>query len=246
MVGVDGSSPFAPTKIGSKNKHLAETPSAFFLSVRNKYGKQPFLGTSIQCSSRTADRASGCPCAFGDRNHHRWLSQRLLASADEPRITSQQWWRSACGGVVGRARDVAAAGYLPGGDGVRWCPGCAGRIPAPCEIAIAFSGVVLGIIVAFAIRPPLWVASVLVRFFAIFHGHAHGSGLPAAANAVTYAVGFVLATGLLHLAEKLSACSGAGPWDGWRCAYAEAWSPRRALHFFSVGRERGFSRTVPG
>ena len=38
MVGVDGSSPFAPTKFGRKNKHLAETLGAFFLSVRKKYG----------------------------------------------------------------------------------------------------------------------------------------------------------------------------------------------------------------
>ena len=32
MVGVDGSSPFAPTKIGRESKHLAETLGAFFLS----------------------------------------------------------------------------------------------------------------------------------------------------------------------------------------------------------------------
>ena len=31
MVGVDGSSPFAPTKFGRKNKHLAATPGALFL-----------------------------------------------------------------------------------------------------------------------------------------------------------------------------------------------------------------------
>jgi hypothetical protein len=34
MVGVDGSSPFAPTKYGRKIKHLAETPGAFFLAAR--------------------------------------------------------------------------------------------------------------------------------------------------------------------------------------------------------------------
>ena len=33
----------------------------------------------------------------------------------------------------------------------------------------------------------------------IFHGHAHGAEMPHAVNALTYAVGFVLATGLLHL-----------------------------------------------
>jgi len=73
-------------------------------------------------------------------------------------------------------------------------------VPLPgVELAIALSGVVLGVMVAFAVRPPLWVAAVLVGFFAIFHGYAHGAELPEAANAVTYAVGFVMATGLLHL-----------------------------------------------
>jgi urease accessory protein len=41
---------------------------------------------------------------------------------------------------------------------------------------------------------------VIVGFFAIFHGHAHGTELPAAANAMTFAIGFVVCTGLLHLA----------------------------------------------
>ena len=39
MVGVVGSSPIAPTKFGRENKHLAETPSAFFLPVPKKYQK---------------------------------------------------------------------------------------------------------------------------------------------------------------------------------------------------------------
>ena len=39
MVGVDGSSPFAPTKIGREIKHLAETLGAFFLAVPKKYQK---------------------------------------------------------------------------------------------------------------------------------------------------------------------------------------------------------------
>ena len=73
-------------------------------------------------------------------------------------------------------------------------------IPLPgVESAIALSGVVLGLMIVLAARPPLWVASLLVAFFAIFHGHAHGTELPEAASAVMYAVGFVVATGLLHL-----------------------------------------------
>lgn len=73
-------------------------------------------------------------------------------------------------------------------------------VPLPgVEKCIALSGIILGLAVAFAARPPLWIAAVIVGFFAIFHGHAHGTELPESANAMTYAVGFVLATGLLHL-----------------------------------------------
>jgi urease accessory protein len=73
-------------------------------------------------------------------------------------------------------------------------------IPLPAvEVAIAASAVVLGLMVAFATRPPIWVAAVLVGAFAIFHGHAHGTELPNAANPLAYSLGFVIATGLLHL-----------------------------------------------
>ncbi len=72
------------------------------------------------------------------------------------------------------------------------------ELPA-VETGIALSGVVLGLLVAFAVRAPLWVAALIVGIFAIFHGHAHGAELPDAASPYTYAVGFVVATGLLHL-----------------------------------------------
>jgi urease accessory protein len=53
--------------------------------------------------------------------------------------------------------------------------------------------------VATEARPPLWIAALLVGFFAIFHGHAHGTELPPDENGVLYSIGFVVATGLLHL-----------------------------------------------
>ncbi len=68
------------------------------------------------------------------------------------------------------------------------------------EVGIALSAVVLGLCVALTLRPPLWIAAVVVGAFAIFHGHAHGTELPGSANAFAYAAGFVIATGLLHLA----------------------------------------------
>ncbi len=74
-------------------------------------------------------------------------------------------------------------------------------VPVPSvEIGIALSAVVLGLMVALAQRPPLWVAALLVGAFAIFHGHAHGTELPGTASALAYSAGFVIATGLLHLA----------------------------------------------
>jgi urease accessory protein len=73
-------------------------------------------------------------------------------------------------------------------------------VPLPAvEVGIAVSAIALGLVVALALRPPLWVAAVLVGVFAIFHGYAHGAELPEAANPVTYSLGFVIATGLLHL-----------------------------------------------
>jgi urease accessory protein len=67
------------------------------------------------------------------------------------------------------------------------------------EIGIAVSALLLGAMIAFAARPPLWAAAALVGLFAVFHGHAHGTELPHAANPLAYGVGFVIATGLLHL-----------------------------------------------
>jgi urease accessory protein len=68
------------------------------------------------------------------------------------------------------------------------------------EIGIATSAIVIGMMVAVAARPPLWVAAVLVGAFAIFHGHAHGTELPPGADALAFSAGLVVATGLLHLA----------------------------------------------
>lgn len=73
-------------------------------------------------------------------------------------------------------------------------------LPLPLvELGIAGSAIALGVMVAVAGRPPLWIAALLVGAFAIFHGYAHGAELPQAVNPLAYGSGFVLATGLLHL-----------------------------------------------
>jgi len=72
-------------------------------------------------------------------------------------------------------------------------------VPVPgVEIGIALSGVLLGAAVMTESRPPLYVAAALIAVFAICHGHAHGAELPLGTSGLTYSIGFVVATGLLH------------------------------------------------
>lgn len=74
-------------------------------------------------------------------------------------------------------------------------------VPVPyVEIGIAMSAVVLGLLILLRARLALPAAMMIVALFAIFHGHAHGTELPDAANPLAYAIGFVIATGALHLA----------------------------------------------
>ena len=68
------------------------------------------------------------------------------------------------------------------------------------EFVIALSGAVLGALIALRFRAPLTVAMVWVGIFALFHGYAHGTEMPGQISAFTYGAGFVIGTGLLHLA----------------------------------------------
>ncbi len=74
-------------------------------------------------------------------------------------------------------------------------------VPLPgVEIGIAASAILLGGLVAAQSRPPLGLAAAVVGLFAVFHGHAHGTELPAGQSGLAYSAGFVVATGCLHAA----------------------------------------------
>ncbi|MES2933668.1 MAG: HupE/UreJ family protein [Pseudomonadota bacterium] len=79
-------------------------------------------------------------------------------------------------------------------------PGLMGIALPGIEMGIAASVVVLGCLVAFAIRLPTALGAALVALFATLHGYAHGAELPQQASAALYAAGFVAATALLHMA----------------------------------------------
>ncbi|MEZ5715827.1 MAG: HupE/UreJ family protein [Paracoccaceae bacterium] len=71
-------------------------------------------------------------------------------------------------------------------------------LPLPAvEPMIVASVLILGTLVALALRPPLWTAVAAVAALGLFHGHAHGGEL-GLARALTFGAGFVLATALLH------------------------------------------------
>jgi len=67
------------------------------------------------------------------------------------------------------------------------------------EIGIALSVLVLGIALALEKKLPIIWSMLFVGFFAIFHGHAHGTEMPNLAQPALYSIGFVLATACLHI-----------------------------------------------
>jgi len=67
------------------------------------------------------------------------------------------------------------------------------------EVGIAFSVLALGTAIAADRRVPLVAAMSAVGVFAIFHGYAHGAEMPSVAQPVTYALGFMTGTAMLHI-----------------------------------------------
>jgi urease accessory protein len=68
------------------------------------------------------------------------------------------------------------------------------------EAGIVTSVLILGVLIAGAVKLPLVHSAFIVGLFAIFHGYAHGAEMPLALGAASYTFGFALATAVLHLA----------------------------------------------
>jgi len=86
---------------------------------------------------------------------------------------------------------MMAAGFLLGTSGV--------DLPY-VELMIGLSSVVIGAVAASGRSMPVAAAMGLVGLFAVFHGFAHGAEMPANAGGLEFALGFMFATALLHLA----------------------------------------------
>ncbi|TDX32722.1 urease accessory protein [Modicisalibacter xianhensis] len=70
------------------------------------------------------------------------------------------------------------------------------------ETGIALSVLLAGVLVAMLTRLPGMLGGGLVAAFMLFHGHAHGSELPAGASLLTYLIGFSLATVAIAVVGK--------------------------------------------
>lgn len=103
------------------------------------------------------------------------------------------------GAFLGRPLITALPMVFPAMMAVGGALGIAGVPLPPVEIGIAVSVLVLGALIAGAVRLAVLPACLIVAVFAVFHGYAHGLELPSAADPLGYSLGFVVATGLLHL-----------------------------------------------
>jgi len=81
------------------------------------------------------------------------------------------------------------------------------------ETVVIASVVATGALIAVRVQVPPAAAMAIVGAFALFHGHAHGSEMPAMASPIAYGVGFVAATFALHGIGLFAA------W-GWRASLA--------------------------
>jgi urease accessory protein len=105
-------------------------------------------------------------------------------------------WAAQLGGRALWAVPAAFVGTMAGAAAFGHC---FGAIPGT-EQGIAASVLVIGLLLAGAVRLPTPAAAALVGVFAVFHGIAHGAEMPATAAGASYGLGFLAATALLHAA----------------------------------------------
>lgn len=100
------------------------------------------------------------------------------------------------GGRALWALPLAFLGLMSVGAGL----GMAGFALPYAETGIALSIVVFGLAALVGLRAPVALLAALVGVCAVFHGYAHGAEMPETASGLTFGLGFLAATALLHAA----------------------------------------------
>ena len=83
--------------------------------------------------------------------------------------------------------------------------GLAGSNLPEGELAIFLSVIVFGCLVIGRVRLRPWVGLMIIGFFAFFHGFAHGREMPESLSVVSFGLGLLLASALLHAAGYFTA-----------------------------------------
>lgn len=78
--------------------------------------------------------------------------------------------------------------------------GMAGVALPYAETGVALSIVVFGLAAMIGLQAPVALLATLVGTFAVFHGYAHGAEMPETASGLSFGLGFLAATALLHVA----------------------------------------------
>lgn len=76
--------------------------------------------------------------------------------------------------------------------------GAAGMIVPGVEHGVAFSALALGVLLAVAARLPLAATAAVVAIGGAFHGMAHGIEIPSNATGLSFGLGFVVSSAVLH------------------------------------------------
>lgn len=103
-------------------------------------------------------------------------------------------WAAQLGGRARWAVPAAFVGVMAVGGAL----GMAGAGLPLAERGIVASVLILGLLIAAAVRLPLAAGVAVVGIFALCHGYAHGAEMPETAAGAVYALGFAGATALLH------------------------------------------------
>ena len=103
-------------------------------------------------------------------------------------------WAAQLGGRAKWAVPACFVGVMVGGGAL----GMAGVGLPFAEQGIAASVLILGLLIAAAVRLPLAAGLAVAGIFALCHGYAHGAEMPVTAAGAVYAFGFATATALLH------------------------------------------------
>lgn len=113
-----------------------------------------------------------------------------------------------------------------------------GAVPLPwAEASLGGTVVILGLLLAFAVRPALSVAAIGVWLIAVLHGYENGLEMPPTPDPMSYQLGLMTAAAALHLLGLSLgwAALPIGPWVG-RLAGAAVALAGLALIVSAIGR----------